>query len=72
MADIEKVIKAIEICFNPAGKCKKCPYDEAGAVPNCTKALGADALELLKEQQKNIERLEETNAELENIILESQ
>ena len=31
-----------------------------------------DALALLKEQQKDIERLEETNAELENIILESQ
>lgn len=44
----EKVIKALEICFNPTGKCKECPYDELGEIPNCTKAVGKDALELLK------------------------
>ena len=56
MADIEKVIKAIKLCFNPTGKCKECPYDELGAVPSCTKALGADVIELLKEQQGKIEK----------------
>ena len=53
MPDREKVIKALEICFTPGANCKQCPYDALGAVPNCTKALGSDALALLKEQKKD-------------------
>lgn len=50
MNDIDKIINALEICFTPGAKCKECPYDFLGAVPNCTKGLGADVIALLKEQ----------------------
>ena len=62
MTDKEKVIKGLEICFTPQRNCKECPYDALGLVPNCTKALGKDALALLKEQQEQIEKLIEESA----------
>lgn len=55
MADIEEVIKGLELCSQGYKGClKDCHYTEAG----CRVQLLKDALELLKEQQKTIERLE--------------
>ena len=65
MADIEKVIKGLECCKDPmitGIKCNICPYwddnnpDEYQT--SCNDNLCADALELLKEQQKQIDELE--------------
>ena len=48
MADIEKVIKGLEICST--GHCEiSCPFHN---VPQCTRAILSDALALLKEQEK--------------------
>lgn len=54
MADIEKVIKGLEICKNHDGSnCLECPY----FVDECVDDLCADALELLKEQQEERKRM---------------
>ena len=64
MADIEKVIKGLECCKDPmisGVKCNVCPYwddknpDEYQT--SCNDNLCADALELLKSQQEQIEIL---------------
>ena len=51
MADIEKVIKGLDICSHPPlGRwCKGCPYFENAS---CNIDLMTDALELLKERVK--------------------
>ena len=59
MADREKVIRAIDGCINIDDYCNDCDYD--GCVfhhGSCEKDLLADALELLKEQDKRIKELE--------------
>ena len=58
MPDRKKVIKTIDGCINDDSFCNKCDYD--GCVfqhGSCEKDLLADALELLKEQQKLIDDL---------------
>ena len=53
MPDVEKVINAIEKCLNFDDACNECDYD--GCVfkhGSCEKDLLADALALLKEQEK--------------------
>ena len=69
--DREKTMEGLEHCSDRSNMmCNRtCPYYDSIF---CEAELSGDALALLKEQQKDIERLEETNAELENIILESQ
>ena len=58
MNKLEKVIKGLECCFAPQAKCKDdCPYDNEGNVPFCTKSLGKDAIELLKEPKKTKEEV---------------
>ena len=48
MADIEKVIKGLEICKNHDGSnCLECPY----FIDECVDDLCADALELLKKNE---------------------
>lgn len=54
MADMEKVIKGLETCKSTDKTCSDCQYN--GEI--CTTSLCDDALELLKEQQKRIEKLE--------------
>ena len=50
--DREKVIKGLEICKNPHGRCAECPYDDGEIdFTNCTSILCGDALALLKEQE---------------------
>ena len=49
--DREKVIKGLECCSIPQGRCRKCPYETEGFVAECTSELAKDALALLKEQE---------------------
>ena len=51
MADIEKVIKGLEVCAHCESGffCSDCPY-EATNERNCIEFLAEDALELLKSQ----------------------
>ena len=67
----DEIKKALEICADINLNCNDCPYD---AVGNCTDTLCADALNLITEQEKEIERLRTTlgqcNTEL-NSALES-
>lgn len=55
MADREKVIKGLECCGDTMN-CNECPYDSE--MGGCFRNLKADALNLLKEQKKQIEWLE--------------
>ena len=61
MEKIEKVIKGIEKCIAVPGMCRGCPYekcDEVGRqLRDCSTDVLRDALELLKSQQAEIERL---------------
>ena len=55
MADIEKVIKALEACLTPFGQAcydGKCPYANT---EGCQKKLKTDALELLREYKRHDE-----------------
>lgn len=58
MADIEKVIKCLELCRKLTASCEGCPYENVPPVENCMLTMHDDALELLKEQQERIETLE--------------
>lgn len=51
MADIEKVIKCLELCRKLTNSCEGCPYENVPAVENCMLTMHGDALELLKEQE---------------------
>ena len=51
MADIEKVIKCLELCRKLTDSCEGCPYENVPAVENCMLTMHDDALELLKEQE---------------------
>ena len=61
----DEIKKALEICADINLNCNDCPYD---AVGNCTDTLCADALNLITEQEKEIERLK---AETSNIRRET-
>lgn len=63
MADIKKVIKGLEYCIK-SEDCRGCIYwEEIGLHEGCP--LNSDALELLKEQEKRIEDLQDIIAILE-------
>ena len=51
MADREKVIKGLEICYCPPSKCDDCPYHNLPDEQSCNDTLCLDALALLKEQE---------------------
>ena len=54
MADVEKVIKGLELCKQDAKLCfsdTECPYQ--CEFPRCCLKLMADALELLKEHEEH-------------------
>lgn len=55
----EEVIKALECC-NRNGSCSKCPYDRARFEyeTDCASEMTADALDLIKRQRAEIERLD--------------
>ena len=53
MADIEKVVRGLEICTADDIECDKCPYDGEGRYEyGCETVMKRDALELLKEKQR--------------------
>lgn len=59
-----KVMHGLDYCCSMSGKaCRKCPYNEECAkMPGSGSAhLCSDALELIKEQQKQIKRLREND-----------
>lgn len=72
MADREKVLKSLEICFTPNANCKECPYDVLGAVPHCTKALGADVIPMLKSDKNLIENQARIINDLGDILKEKE
>ena len=57
MTDRAKVIKGINVCFNWQTKCSECPYNDIELVSECTYSLGNDTINLLKEQEEQIARL---------------
>ena len=57
--DMENVIKGLECCSIPQGRCRKCPYETEGFVAECTSELAKDALALLKGQQQEIWELQD-------------
>lgn len=59
----DDIKKALEICNDINLTCNDCPYD---AVGNCNDTLCADALKLIIEQEKEIERLQDKCEELRN------
>ena len=58
MAELEKVLKGIEICLHP-GSCRECPYYRVydTTIEKCAKEMMQDALELLKENDIELERI---------------
>lgn len=58
----DDIKKALEICADINLNCNDCPYD---AVGNCTDTLCADALKLIIEQEKEIERLRDDYARVQ-------
>lgn len=68
MADIWKVINGLKHCTTSLG-CFECPYSELDERSiECQLELDRDALELLKEQQAEIDRLKaEKNRVIEQI-----
>ena len=61
----DEIKKALETCADISIPCNDCPYD---AVGNCTDTLCADALELIIEQEKKIERLKEAVEKLTEML----
>ena len=57
ITDREKVIKGLRICSTQKG-CHGCPYESMSGL-KCSSMLKRDALELLKEQDKQIIELKE-------------
>lgn len=71
----DEIEKALECCSNPSiNSCKNCPYNNNGEFSCCDGEMYKDALTLITEQEKEIERLRTTlgqcNTEL-NSALES-
>lgn len=56
MIDCGKIIKGLECHMDPCAPCAGCPYNDSNR--DCAYSLCEDALNLLKEQETEIERLE--------------
>lgn len=60
----EEIKKALECCSNPSiNSCKDCPYNNNGEFSCCDGEMYKDALNLITEQEKEIERLKDENKE---------
>lgn len=55
----DEIKKALEICADDCYSCDDCPYDD---VINCGNTLKNDVRELIVEQEKENEKLEQLNA----------
>jgi hypothetical protein len=59
MADREKALKGLRCCSGEnRNSCRECPYDAPDE--QCMAGMAKDALELIREQKKEIERLRQT------------
>lgn len=66
MVDREKVLSGLKSCADRTGAlCRTCPYDFVHN-ENCMGDMAQDALELLKELEAKIERLEHDLAVTQN------
>ena len=65
----EEIKKALECCSNPSiNSCKDCPYNNNGEFSCCDGEMYKDALNLITEQEKEIERLKAENEELTKVV----
>ena len=59
----EDIKKALKCCSNPSiSYCKDCPYANCGKFDCCNGKMCKDALNLITEQEKENEKLEQLNA----------
>ena len=59
----DKIKKALEICTDIYAPCNGCPYEKC---TNCDNTLHTDALNVIIEQEKEIERLRTTRGQCNN------
>lgn len=63
--NIDDIKKGLECCSNPSiNSCKDCPYNNNGEFSCCDGEMCKDALNLITEQEKKIERLKDENIRL--------
>ena len=61
----DEIKKALECCSNPSiNFCKDCPYNNNGEFSCCDGEMCKDALNLITEQEKEIEKLKAENIRL--------
>lgn len=61
----EDIIKALTCCSNPSiSYCKGCPYANYGEFDCCNGKMCKDALDLIIEQEREIERLKAENEKM--------
>ncbi len=77
MAELDKVIKCLELCRKLTGSCEGCPYENVPPVENCMLTMHGDALELLKEQEdlgteltNAVELIHKKNERIEKLLKE--
>ena len=67
--NIDDIKKGLECCSNPSiNSCKDCPYNNNGEFSCCDGEMCKDALSLITEQEKEIERLKAENEELTKVV----
>ena len=67
--NIDDIKKGLECCSNPSiNPCKDCPYNNNGEFSCCDGEMCKDALNLITEQEKEIERLKAENEELTKVV----
>ena len=69
----EDIKKALECCSNPRlSSCNNCPYNNNGEFSCCDGEMCKDALNLITEQEKKIERLKDDYAKLQKLFAQYQ
>lgn len=53
----KEIIQALECCGTATCISNSCPYEKIHDIPTCTTKLTRDALDLIKKQQAEVERL---------------
>ena len=67
--NIDDIKKGLGCCSNPSiNSCKDCPYNNNGEFSCCDGEMCKDALNLITEQEKEIERLKAENEELTKVV----
>ena len=69
----DDIKKALERCSNPSiNPCKDCPYNNNGELSCCDDKILKDTLNLITEQEKEIERLKDDYAKLQELFAKYQ